>query len=296
MNRDELHEKIREAADMVDSQFVSPRELDGWIDLSLRNLHALLVSKYGADYWSTETWIQVRPGTDPNIAWPRFAADAATEITGPELGYSSAYALPDDFLRVVRVQFLAGTVQRVTGEVGELGSHAPLRSDAWRLVTTDRTAYPMHQVESTSQLMCFDPLDWAQTNVGYRLRHGPRRCFRMKGTDQLGAPVYQVVTHTGSIIEFLPVPASQYAVQVTYVHKPMLLPDHPHIEYVVADCAAQMLEKEQSDSSALRQRQSFEINLIEQGACKPQASRPRQIQRMGGSNRISYNPARGPYR
>jgi hypothetical protein len=285
MNRDELVQRIREAADMVGSDFVSNAELDGWIDTSIRSLYWLLVDKYGAEYFSASTWLQVRPGTDPNVGWPRLTLNPESEYPSPDLGYSSAYALPDNFERIIRVQFLAGTVSRTVVEAGHETEHEARRTESWQLNTLERTAYPMHSIETVGQAMCFDPIDWRQTRVGYRIRRGPARVFALNTYDN-GVPVYTVLEHLGSVIDFLPVPNGNYAVQVTYAQTPSLLPNHPHIEYVISDCAAQCLEKQQSDSGALRARQALEGQLIEQGSARPSNARPRQIQRIHGANRI----------
>jgi len=296
MNRDELLHEIREAADMVDSEFISDETLDGWVDTSLRQLQFLLVERYGAEYWAKHTWIQVRPGSDPTVAWPRPTLNPESEIPGPDTGYSTSYSLPDEFNILVRCSFVEGTVTRVTGEVGTTSSHEVRRTDLWQVNTSNKLIYPMHALETPTQLMSYDPADWIQHEVGYRLRHGPINAFSLSGYDG-ATPVYTIANHMGAAIEFLPVPKSYYAVQVTYVPAPSLLPNHPHIGYVVADCAAQCLEKQGSDSSFQRQRQALEAKLLETSVSSPRKALPNKIRRVNSTNNIGAGSfPRWPYR
>lgn len=285
MDRAQLRTAIRQKADMVDSLFVTDTEIDGLIDLSVADLYDILTRQYGDEYWATTTWIQVRGGTDPNIAWPRLEINRESPIPGPDEGPESCYALPDDFARLVRCQFFAGTVTRksVLLEVPEGTDVVPALN--WTLNCPDKRAYPMHPIDTAGQVIDFTPCDWRQARVAYRLRHGPMQQMSRSGT-LYGEPVFTIVTHYGTAIEFLPVPNGEYAVQVTYVPTPSLLPNHPFPDYIIFDCAAQCLEKQRSDSSTLRALQARVVQRIEQYAKTPDAANPPKVVDIYGTNRV----------
>lgn len=269
---------------MVGSLFVTDDELDLMIDSSVADLYDLLTTQYGDEYFSRTSWIQTYAGTDPNISWPRLAIDPAI-WTGPDDGPISAYALPDDFVRLVRVQFFVGTVTNTSVRIGTLAEYNVRSQENWTLNCTDKRAYPMHRIDTPGQVIDFTPMDWSQTRVGYRLRHGPLRQLRWIGLDG-GVPVYTEDFCNGTAIDFLPVPKSSYAVQVTYVPTPTLLPNHPFPEYLIFDCAALCLEKQRSDSSTLRALQERVKARIAQYSRTPDAANAPRVVDVYGSNRI----------
>lgn len=278
MNRGELRTAILRRADMVGSDFVSDPELDTWIDLSVAELHGILRQKYGDEYWSKTTWIQVRPGTDPNIAWPRPELNAESAIPGPDTGYPASYGLPLDFLSLVRCQFLKGTVTRQTVQVqaGNDGEFQLQPAENWTLNCPDKRAYPMRPIDTTGAMMDFNPRDWTAGGVEYRLRSGPVRQLSLN-TFNGGQPAYTEVWHHGTVIEFLPPPIAEYAVQITYVQAPQLLPDHPHIGYVICGVAAMCLNKQQQDPSALLGEQAQIVQLISGPSATKDAANPRMV-------------------
>jgi hypothetical protein len=287
VTRDELRLAIRRAADMVDSGFVTDGEIDLMIESSVGALHDILCAQYGDEYWSTQTWIQVSPGSNTQIAWPKLQTTAAS----PDRGYPSAYALPDDFVRLVRAEFVVGTVTRNSAKMGpDVGPYVTDVDNTWSLSASDKTAYPMHRIETAGQRIDMQPREWRQTHVGYRLRHGPAWALQYARMDVGGGfPLYERKYVNGNLIEFLPVPAGSYAVQITYVPAPTLLPDHPFPQYLICDCAALCLEKQQSDSSTLRALQQREVQRIEQYARTADAANPPMCVDIYASNRIGTN-------
>lgn len=286
MDRSALRTAIREAANMANSLFVTDTEIDRMIDLSVADLFDILAKQYGDEYWAKTWWIQVRAGSDTAIAWPRFEPTPESPITAPDLGYPSCYALPNDFMRLVRCQFFRGTVSRQSVQVGTLVSHTAQSTQNWTLSCADKRAYPMHRIDTPGQLIDFEPRDWMQTRVAYRLRHGPISALSYLGLDG-STPVYTLVTNSDSVIDFLPVPNASYAVQVTYVPTPALHPtNHPFQDYLLYDCAAQCKEKEESDSSTLRALQQRVIDRIERYARTPDAAQAPKVADVYGRNRI----------
>lgn len=82
---------VRQRADMVNSQFVTDAELNGWINASAYELFDLLISQYGDDY---------------------FIAAPVTFVTD---GQAQLYGLPNDFYKLagVDLQIDAGSDQWV---------------------------------------------------------------------------------------------------------------------------------------------------------------------------------------
>jgi len=291
MNRDELRTAILRRADMVGSAFVSDAELDAWIDISIAELHGILRTKYGDEYFSKTTWIQVIPGTDPNIAWPRLEANVESSIPGPDTGYASSYPMPDDFLSLVRVQFLRGDVTRTSVQVGTPGDYRIEASENWTLSTPDKRALPMHPIDTAGQLMDFTPRNWMSHTPKYRLRGGPVRQLSLTTLNEGGSPAYAEVWKMGTVIDFLPPPAERYAVQVTYVQAPQLLPTHPHIAYVICGVAAMCLSKQQQDPSALLAEQGKVVSLISGPVATVDAANPKRVVDVrGGGLRRRYGP------
>jgi hypothetical protein len=277
MNRGELRTAILRRADMVGSSFVSDAELDVWIDLLVTELHGILRQKYGDEYWSGITWIQVRPGSDASIAWPRLEINPESAIPGPDTGYASAYALPLDFLSLVRCQFLRGTVSREVVQIGTGEDYQWRSAENWTLNCPDMRAYPMRTIDTPGELIDFTPRDWTSIGVRYRLRSGPVRQLSLTSFNEGGSPAYSEVWHHGTIIEFLPPPIAEYAVQVTYVRAPQLLPNHPHIGYVICGVAAMCLQKQQQDPSALLAEQGKVVSLITGPSATVDAANPRRV-------------------
>ena len=286
MNRDELRLAIRRRADMVGSAFVSDDELDAWCDIAIAELHGILRSKYGDEYFAKTTWIQVIPGTDPNIAWPRFEANVENSIPGPDTGYASAYPMPDDFLSLLRVQFLRGEVSRANVQVGVPGNFNTEAAENWTLNTQDKRALPMRPIDTPGQLIDFTPRNWMQFTPKYRLRSGPVRQLSYSTVGE-----YTEVWRTGTVIDFLPPPAEKYAVQVTYVRAPCLLPNHPHIAYVICGVAAMCLGKQQQDPSALLAEQGKVVALITGPEATKDAANPHCVVDIrGGGMRRRMGP------
>jgi hypothetical protein len=276
VNRIELRAAILLRADMADSQFLDDSELDLMIDSSVATLHDILVAQYGDEYWSKTAWIQVSPGTDPNVSWPRPRLDGFTS-TPPDSGAPSCYPLPSDFIRLVRCQFFEGAFTWDTIRIGVEGNYREDRSNNYYLQTTGLIGYPMERIESFGQVMDFTPADWRQRGVAYRLRRGPVRDLIWSSSGTGGQRYYTELIKTGTVIEFLPPPSKSYAVQVTYVPTPVLLPDHPFPEYLIYDCAALCLEKQRSDSSILRALQSAVVQRIEQYSRTTDAANPPMV-------------------
>jgi hypothetical protein len=306
MNRAGLRLRIRERADMVNSAFVTDTEINGLIDDATVDLYDFLVSTYGEEHFARDAWLNVKRNwaeqqgevTDLSVAWPNNVLSYSESIGTrgeiylvdspvPGNGIPSGYALPPDFLRMVRVHYVKGYVGRVPVVIiGEpvVATVAP----SWRLVTaSSEQMLPMHRIDLVGQAIDTKPMAWHQSRVGYRLLHGPTQLAT--GTSVDGDMVWRnMVT-----IQFLPVPAENYAVQCFYVPKARLLTeDTEHLgyefpEWVVFSCAAELLDKQDSDSRKMLARLEGVKERIRNNSRTLDAGQVPQVVDVYGSNRIS---------
>jgi len=300
MNRSELREQILRHADMVGSLFVSDVELNALIDLNTRQLYDVLVAQYGDEYFCKTQWFGVNsslPTLGPLVAWPNTTFGtglthgltqevdqnvAATDFLLPENGSKSSFLIASDFMRLLRAEFVSGTVTQNTIAVytGIPPTGVETRYEPQYIVTTtDQYSRPMSRVDTVGEDMFRGKRSWEQGDVRYRLRYGTTRVIYR--TD-IAAPWFEVVVD-GVVIDFLPVTDSKYAVCLTYVPKPRLLTEdtrafaYPFPEFVIHGCAASCLEKERSDSSVQRQLQAAVRESIVQESRTTDAANPPMV-------------------
>jgi hypothetical protein len=300
MNRAELREQILRHADMVGSLFVSDVELNALIDLTTRQLYDVLVAQYGDEYFCTTQWFGVNSGVPPLgplVAWPnttfgtgltRGATQevsqniAAPDFLLPENGSKSSFLIASDFMRLLRAEFVAGTVTQNAMDVytGIPPTGAETRYEPQYVInTTDQYSRPMSRIDTVGADMLLRNQDWEQGDVRYRLRYGTTRVISRVSV--MGP--WQETVVDGNVIDFLPVTNGKYAVCLTYVPKPRLLIDdtkdfaYPFPEFIVHGCAAYCLEKERSDSSVQRQLQAAVRESIVQESRTTDAANPPMV-------------------
>src|SRR6267154_4869745 len=93
-----LRTQVRQRADIVNSQFITDTELNGYINASYAELYDLLVQKYGDDYY-----VKSPPYS--------FVTD----------GTSQFYALPDDFYKLLGVDLALATSQDSFVTISQFG-------------------------------------------------------------------------------------------------------------------------------------------------------------------------------
>lgn len=311
MNRADIRQAILENADMVGSRFVTSLELNNTINGSVRDLYAVLVRAFGDERFAKSEWINVGPNVgrgvvqhDPTVAWPKLGAALQPTSYGgfmlsnlltPDGGTISKFTLPDDFLRLLRVHFVPGEVQKLDYVETPAGYQV---SPEWRLVraTQDQDFVPIRPFDLASDRISTKPARWSPEHVKYRIHCGPHRViwgFDNSTGTIVGEPS-QMVPNTA--IDFLPVPDEQYAVQLFYVPKPWLfkndveqLPyDYP--EWIIHDVAAYCLDKQRSDSSAQKMLLERIRNQIETEHQTPDAGSPPMIHEMVDPDHVGGAP------
>jgi hypothetical protein len=315
MNRADLRTKIRQRADMVNSQFVSDAELNGLIDTSTEDLHDFMISKFGDKHFARVAWLNVRPDwaeaagevTDPTIAWPNNVQAynlvpgsedeiiMSSPVATPGNGIAGGYVLPFDFARLVRIHFTVGYVTQVTAT--EIVPPPTSRNPStWRLVTTgDGQFYPMRPMDLSGQVLDTKKRSWLANEPTYHLVHGPH--YFITGTALDCDPSWI----NSTIVQFLPLPDARCAVQVFYVPKPKLLADdashfaYDFTDYLIFDCAAECLEKQESDARPMRARLEQVKNRIQNNARTVDVANPKMVS-MSTSyhSQVGQNRRRGP--
>jgi hypothetical protein len=300
MNRAELREQIRRHADMVNSAFVSDPELNALIDLNTRQLYDVLVAQYGDEYFCKTQWfsINANPTVGPNVSWPNttygtglqrsltqevYQNIQSPDLLLPEPGPKSSFLLASDFMRLLRSEFVSGSVTQKTVSVIVGGGGETRYEPQYIVNSTDQYSVPMRRIDTPGQDLVRTPREWCQGSTYYRLRFGT---WRIISRNDDMSPLDETVTD-GTVIDFLPVTTGKYAVCLTYVPKPrMLLNDtqqfgYPFPEFIVHGCAAYCLEKERSDSSVQRSLQGAIKGSIMSESRTPDAANPPMVAMRG---------------
>lgn len=166
--------RVRTLADMVGSDFVADSELTTWLNAGIAELHDLLVSKFGEDYFAEELAFSTVSGTED-------------------------VALPAGFLKVLGVDVLPtsgsrySTLQRWSfadrnrfSEAGGTPTHYRLVADAVRLRPVPDAVYPgkLHYVPAATALVV--PTDAYEGRNGweeYVVVDAAIRCLQKEESD-----------------------------------------------------------------------------------------------------------------
>jgi hypothetical protein len=222
----------------------------------------------------------------------------ATPRGSPGNGIPGGYILPFDFARLVRVHFTTGYVNQVNSLfLDPPDPPTTIHPSIWRLTTTgDGQFYPMRPMDLSGQPFDTKQRSWLADEPKYHLAHGPH--YHVTGSEG------SVIEHqwiNSTIIQFLPLPDVRYAVQVFYVPKAhLLIDDTAHFaydfpEWIILDCAAQCLEKQESDSRPLRARLEQVKNRILNNARTVDAANPKMISMSSSHHvQVGQNRRRGP--
>jgi hypothetical protein len=235
-------QKIRNRADMAESMFVTDDEL---IDLANDNLEIAYhhcVSAYGDSTFASDFVISGLGANAPSTptTWPTsYVASAGVMQAIP-----TRMPLPSDFGRLLRCEWTKGTISTIQAGSGSFYQLSAQPERAWS---------PMYPIDLQGTVFDSTPRDWHQRSVGYWIttHPGPGMPDTLDPSDP---------TQT-FFISFLPVPHSVVSIHLHYVPLApswgsddsgnIRLPDLAW-KYVREATAADLMEKQRSDSTALR--------------------------------------------
>jgi hypothetical protein len=235
-------QKIRNRSDLGESMFVTDDEI---IDLANDNLEIAYhhcVSAYGDSTYASDYVISGLGinSQNPPTTWPTSYASTAGVLQATP----TRMPLPADFSRLLRCEWTPGTISTVvSGSVS-----------FYQLVAQpEREWTPMYPIDLQGTSLNTTSRDWRQGSVGYWIsaHPGPEMPATLDPSDP---------TQT-FFISFLPVPHSVVSVHLHYVPTApawgnddtgnIRLPDLAW-KYVRESTAADLMEKQRSDSTALR--------------------------------------------
>lgn len=81
-----LRDRVRQAADLVNSQFVSDAEINTWLDVGLAELHDILVTSF-EDYFESQQAINTVAGTSDYALAADFYKEQGVDLTANGLRY-----------------------------------------------------------------------------------------------------------------------------------------------------------------------------------------------------------------
>jgi hypothetical protein len=221
---------IRRRADMVNNQFVTDDEL---IDLANDNLEFVYrecVTAYGESVFLRESIFNISSGSSTAGTWPATVGGSIS---------ATRYPLPTDFLRLIRAEWSEG----VGSQVGDVWTISGQTQPIW---------YAMRPIDPVRLPRITESRTWVGQEPAYWI------------TGNMGPAV---LTELNSLtatffISFWPFPATAVCVHLFY------LPACPRYgsadnsvfinlnqlawQYVRETTAAQLLEKQDRDASALR--------------------------------------------
>jgi hypothetical protein len=287
--------KIRRRADMENSLFVTDDEIMELANDNLEIAYHHCVAAYGDTCFAAESWISGL-GNGPHIptTWPTGSVDHYTGMgVSDALAVQSRYQLPTNFGRLLRCEWVKGelTYEYPTGSTGAL------------VVETQGAANtrwtPMHPFDVIGSIYDSTPRDWIESEVAYWLTAYP-------GPDlppelQPIAPLSVDPTVPNFWIAFLPVPATVVSIHIQYVPiAPAWNDDTSNIrlpelawKFVREATAADILEKQRSDSSALRGNAALYLADIQNSKLHPDFANPQgTVDIYGGSGIAPYGRRR----
>lgn len=275
-------QKIRNRADMANSMFLDDDEI---IDLANDNLEIAYhhcVAAYGDSTFATELVISgiSQNSTGQCTTWP----EGPAYVNGVQQGIQTRYNMPVDFGRLLRCEFANGTID--SSMINGVTYH-PMSQPQTRW-------YPMHPIDLQGIVYDGTPRDWLPAHVCYWIQAhpGPGLPFELGQND----------SYTQFWISFLPIPRTVVSVHLTYVPVApawgmddsalIRLPDLAW-KFVREATAADLMEKQRADSSALRGNAGMYLADIENSKIRPDFANPPQVVDIyGGSDLLPYGRRR----
>jgi hypothetical protein len=274
--------KVRQRADMENSMFVTDAEIVDFLNDNLEIAYHHCVAAYGDTTFANDFVISGLGYNQPTppTTWPTGQMYQA----GVRVAEQTRFALPTDFSRLLRCEFTTGLITTIQASSGSYNA----------LSAPEKLWTPMHPIDLQGSILDTTPRDWIEGAVGYWITShpGPTMPQSLDPTDDSST----------FWISFLPVPKSVVSVHLHYVPGApswgtsdtglIRLPDLAW-KYVREATAADLLEKQRSDSSALRGNASMYLADIQGSKLGPDFANPQgTVDVYGGSGISPYGRRR----
>ena len=273
--------KIRNRADLAESMFIDDDELIDLANDQVEIAYHHCVSAYGDTTFATELVISgIGGGSGQATIWP----EGPAIVGGIQQGVQTRFNLPMDFGRLLRCEFCEGTVgsAMINGLTYHLMAQPNVR---W---------FPMLPFDIAGSAYDSTPKDWLQEQVAYWIQAhpGPNLPFELNQND----------SYSQFWISFMPVPKAIVSVHLIDVPiAPAWGADDSYLirlpdlawKYVREATAADLLDKQRSDSSTLRQNAMQYLADIENAKLHPDfGNAPGTVDIYGGSGVPPYGRRR----
>jgi hypothetical protein len=265
---------IRRRADMENSLFVVDAEIADLANDHLETIYSALLQAEGETVYASSTAFTLGPGTSSTTptTWPN-------PTTNPSAPQPSKFNLPADFRSLLRAEWCMGSIT-----VGTEGS--PVIGTAYQVPVPNYSWSPMHPIDITGGVYDSTPYQWIQGRVGYWISKSATTPQKTQDVETLATPLpYQIA--------FLPVPKQAVSVHILYIPTaPVLVSGDatkvnlPRKAWMAVRelTAADLLDKQRSDSSALRASGMQHLaDLINDPINPDDANPPQTVEWFGGS-------------
>jgi hypothetical protein len=265
--------KIRNRADLANSMFVDDAELVDLLNDNIEIAYHHCVAAYGDTTFANDTVLSgiAYNQPSPSTTWPTGYVNNGSGVEA----LRTRFTLPPDFGRLLRCEWVLGKITLHTLDSGQPNIE-------W---------IPMHPLDMQGMVFDSTPQDWRLGQVGYWISSHP------------STP--QGETDDASFrfsISFLPVPKSVVSIHFIYVPDApaygtddtgvIKLPDLAW-RFVREATSADLLEKQRSDSSALRANAAMYLADIDNSKLHPDFANPaRTVDIYGGSSISPYGHRR----
>jgi hypothetical protein len=258
---------------MENSLFVTDKEIIDLANEHLSTVYNACVEAYGDNVFADEFLISgMSPAAGsqgtPATTWPV----TLNFNGGGREAIASKFTLPANFSRLLRCEFVAGTV---TSHTTMTGHYFTLDNGAPNITWT-----PMRPIDLAGAVIDSTPQEWKDRYVSYWLSSHPSTA---SGETENSGFTF--------CISFLPIPSTIVSIHILYVPSaPQWNADDsglikvPDIawRYVRESTVADVLEKQRSDSRAFRGNAAQAMMEIKTSKIEPDFANPQETTDVGG--------------
>jgi hypothetical protein len=262
----------RQLSNMERNRFVTDTEIRDMMNRHIASIYKDCITAFGASTYAQRLLISglTSSGAAAIAIWPN------TIKTGPPVIETTEFAMPANFERLLRCDWVRGTVTAVADAKGQ-----------YFTITQDNVAWtPMHPVDLQGDIWDTTPREWIEGRVRYWLKTYPGAD---SATEHAAAD-----TTTVWWMAFLPPPVAVVNVHIFYIPKAPAYTDadatiNIHLpneawNFVLHSAAADMIRKREGDDKALRTAALSARQEIITGDLSPDHANPMSTIDIGGNS------------